>query len=89
MSYIHYDIKNGVEYGSLYKSQRVKGIVTTTYCGALGRVIDKGKGIFKARGKGIYQFTLTYGAREAPDQELAAAEASERKKPFFWLWQTT
>ena len=78
MSYIHYDIKNGIEYGSLYKSQRVKGIVTTTYCGSLGRVIDKEKGIFRARGKGIYQFTLTDGAREAPDQELAAAEASER-----------
>lgn len=84
MSYIHYDVKNGVEYGSLYKSQRVGGIVTTIYCGSLGRVIDKEKGIFKARGKGIYWFTLTDGTQEAPEQELAAAEASERKHYADW-----
>ena len=58
--FIHYDIKNGVEYASVYTPRRVNGnkVNDPEY---LGRVIDKNKGIFRSRARGEFTYNLESG----------------------------
>lgn len=58
--YIRYETKNGKEYASVYRARRTNGkkINDVEW---LGRVIDKEKGIYQNRSKGIYQFTIENG----------------------------
>lgn len=62
--FIHYDIKNGVEYASVYTPQRRNGkkVNDPEY---LGRVVDKAKGIFRSRARGEFTFTLENGYGDA------------------------
>jgi hypothetical protein len=55
--FIRYETKNGVEYASVYKAKRVGGKKTNDI-EWLGRVIDKEKGIYKSRDRGVFQYTL-------------------------------
>jgi hypothetical protein len=68
--FIRYEVKNDVEDASVYKSQRVDGkpINDIRY---LGKVIDKAKGIYQSREKGMFHFTLERGVIEyiAPQRE--------------------
>lgn len=63
--FIHYDIKNGVEYASIYSPQRIDGkkVNNPEY---LGRVIDKENGIYKNRSMGVFRYNLTDGYTEIP-----------------------
>lgn len=58
--FIHYDVKNGVEYASVYTPRRANGkkINDPEY---LGRVIDKAKGVFRSRARGEFTYSLESG----------------------------
>jgi hypothetical protein len=58
--FIRYEIKNGVEYASVYKAKRI-GSKKTNDIEWLGRVIDKEKGIYKSRERGTFTFSLESG----------------------------
>jgi len=58
--FIRYEIKNGVEYASVYKAKRSNGKKVNDV-EWLGRVIDKQNGIYRNRERGTYKFTLENG----------------------------
>jgi hypothetical protein len=58
--FIRYEIKNGIEYASVYKAKRV-GSKKTNDIEWLGRVVDKEKGIYKNRDRGTFSFSLESG----------------------------
>ena len=53
---IEYKISNGIEYAMISKSFRENGKIHKSKRINLGRVIDKEKGIYKNRERGIFQF---------------------------------
>jgi len=55
--FMRYEMKNGVEYASVYHAKREDGkkVNDVEY---LGRVIDKQKGIFQSRKRGTFQYSL-------------------------------
>ena len=59
-SFIHYDVKNGVEYASVYTPRRAGGkkVNDPVY---LGRVIDKANGVYRNRSRGDFTFSLESG----------------------------
>jgi len=61
--FIHYDIKNGVEYASVYTPRRADGkrVNDPEY---LGRVVDKARGIFRSRARGEFTYSLETGFGE-------------------------
>ncbi len=63
--FIRYEVKNGVEYASLYKAKRKDGkkINEVEY---LGRVIDKARGIYKNRTRGQFTFSIKEGYASTP-----------------------
>jgi hypothetical protein len=58
--FIHYDVKNGIEYASVYTPRREMGkkVNDPEY---LGRVIDKERGIYQSRARGLFAFSLEHG----------------------------
>lgn len=72
--FITYQQKNGVEYAILTKSIRKEGCVKKEYTN-LGRVVNKEKGIFKSRLRGVYTYDLStdeYGV--CPEDEVPPKE---------------
>lgn len=68
--YIAYDVKNGIEYAKLCISTRDGKQVTKDYIN-LGRVINKEKGIYKNREKGIFSYNLkTDVYNDAPIEDV-------------------
>ena len=61
--FIRYEMKKGIEYASVYRAKRV-GSKKTNDVEYLGRVIDKEKGIYKNRERGVFTFTLENGIVE-------------------------
>lgn len=61
--FIHYLTKNGAEYAYIYTPQKVNGKKDNApeY---LGRVIDKGSGIFKSRKRGLFTYDIVKGYGE-------------------------
>ncbi|MDR1487470.1 MAG: hypothetical protein LBT62_05700, partial [Deltaproteobacteria bacterium] len=62
--YIGYDVKSGVKYAKICKSERVDGKVKTTQV-SLGRVIDEDAGIYRNRRLGVFTYDIatdTYGS---------------------------
>ena len=55
--FIAYDMKNGTEYAKIVKSIRNGEKVNKEYIN-LGRVLDKEKGIYKNRERGIFQYDI-------------------------------
>ena len=77
--YIGYDIKSGVEYAKLYVSHR-DGEVTFKDYQNLGRVIDKERGIYQNRERGVFTYNLktnTYGKAPA---EVVPPRKKQRKE---------
>jgi hypothetical protein len=66
--HITYDIKNGVEYAKLCQSIRHGQKVDKTSVN-LGRVIDKGKGIYKNRERGVFIYDLKEDAYKKLDAD--------------------
>jgi len=58
--FIRYEQKNGVEYASVYRAKRI-GAKKTNDIEWLGRVIDREKGLYRSRERGIFSFTLNGG----------------------------
>lgn len=70
--FIRYERKNGAEYASVCLPMRVDGRkVNKTE--NLGRVLDKQKGIFKNRERGVFRYTLEQGYQDAPAESHALA----------------
>ena len=70
--YINYNIVNGIEYGTVTTSVRDGKKVGKSKGIYLGRVIDKERGIFKSRERGIFTYNLetnTFGSVPADYQE--------------------
>jgi hypothetical protein len=55
--YIGYDVKGGIKYAKICKSQRVDGKVKTTQV-SLGRVIDEEAGIYANRRLGVFTYDI-------------------------------
>ena len=68
--YIGYDVKNGVKYAKICKSERVNGEVKTTQV-SLGRVIDEKAGVYKNRSRGVFTYDIATNAYGAPDSSMA------------------
>jgi len=68
--FIHYEVKNGVEYATLCCPTRTNGkkVNNDQY---LGKVIDKQRGVYQSREKGMFKFSLNDGFSdyEAPHIE--------------------
>ena len=58
--FMHYEIKNGIEYASVYKPRRIEGkkVNEIEY---LGRVIDKVQGVYRNRQRGEFTFSIENG----------------------------
>ena len=56
--YINYNTVNGIEYGTLTSSVRNGSRVGKSDPVYLGRVVDKEKGIFKNRTRGLFTYDL-------------------------------
>jgi len=63
--FIHYLEKNGAEYGAIYLPKRVEGKKVNEITN-LGLVIDKDRGIFRNRERGVFSFSLEDGYGRAP-----------------------
>jgi hypothetical protein len=64
--YIAYDVKGGVEYAKLCVSKR-EGKTTSKEYVNLGRVIDKEKGVYKNRARGVFTYNLANGVYGKPE----------------------
>ena len=62
--FIRYEIRNHVEYASVYRASRVDGKKKNETTLWLGKVIDKERGIYKNRKRGVFQYTLENGEIE-------------------------
>jgi hypothetical protein len=74
-SFMHYDVKNGIEYASVYTPRRVSGkkVNDIEY---LGRVIDKVQGVYRNRARGEFTYSLEngYGAVANTSSGMAREE---------------
>ena len=78
--YIGYDIKNGVSYAKICESHRINGKVVIKQK-SLGRVLDKEKGIYKNRERGVFTYdvkTNTYGVPESATVPRVVSPKSEK-----------
>jgi hypothetical protein len=80
MPYIRFITKsNGREYASLAESSRDGNKISQQYLGNLGRVIDKGNGIFKSRERGIFHYTLEDGFTDAPVYSIEESPSGQER----------
>lgn len=65
--FIHYDIKNEIEYASVYTPQKLNGkkINSPEY---LGRVMNRELGIYKNKQRGIFVYSLEKGYAVLPEE---------------------
>ena len=64
--YIGYDVKGGVKYAKICKSERIGGKVKTTQV-SLGRVIDEKAGIYTNRKLGVFTYDIDTDTYGTPD----------------------
>jgi hypothetical protein len=62
--FIRYEVKNGIEYASVYKAKRLADGTKTNDVQWLGRVIDKQNGVYRNKEKGTFTFSLETGVTE-------------------------
>ena len=68
MAYIRYiNNPSGAVYASLVDGERTGSTVKQKYLGSLGLVIDREKGIFRSRERGVYQYSVESGYLEVPN----------------------
>lgn len=70
--YISYSLVNGNLYAQLAESERDGNSIRKTYAANLGRVLDKEKGIYRSRERGVFTYDLatgTYGTAPADFME--------------------
>ena len=64
--YIGYDVKSGVKYAKICKSERIGGKVKTTQS-SLGRVIDEKAGVYSNRKLGVFTYDVATDTYGTPD----------------------
>jgi len=79
--YIAYDEKNGIEYAKLYVSKR-DGKQTSKDYKNLGRVLDKGRGIYRNRERGVFTYSLESDAYGAAPAEFVPPARKGKKEPL-------
>ena len=79
--YIAYDVKNGVEYAKLYTSRRDGSRTYKDHCN-LGRVLDKDRGIYQNRERGIFAYSLESNTYESAPVEYKPPEKGRRREPL-------
>ena len=79
--FITYQDKNGSEYATLTKSVRKGSKVTKEYTN-LGRVIDKKRGIYKNRKRGIYTYDLETGTYGICPEDVVDTK-NNRRGPYY------
>ena len=94
MAFIRYITKsNGQEYASLASSTRDGKQVGQQYLGNLGLVVDKEKGVFKSRQRGLFCYTLESGFSDLPEGYVQTLGENEKEKLIldfgdsFFLWE--
>jgi hypothetical protein len=81
MPYIRFITKsNGQEYASIADSSRNGKQVKQQYLGNLGRVVDKGCGIYKSRERGLFRYTLEDGFTDLPDPYIPVNDIVEKER---------
>ncbi len=76
--YIRYQEKQGKTYAQLMDSFRMDGEKKNVYIESLGIVLDKERGVFKSKQRGVYSFTLDGGYANAPaDVETIHVQAKK------------
>ena len=75
--FITYQQKSGVEYAMLTRSIRKDGVIKKEYTN-LGRVINKTRGIFKNRKKGVFTFDLETGEYGACPEDVVPTKNTRR-----------
>ena len=79
--YIGYDVKSGVKYAKICKSERIDGKVKTSQV-SLGRVIDEKAGIYTNRRLGVFTYDIetdTYGSPD-PLMEIPVIKRKNSKE---------
>jgi hypothetical protein len=81
MAYIRYvNNPSGAVYASLVDGERDGKTVKQKYLGSLGLVVDRERGIFRSRERGIYQYSIESGYSEIASGFERAAEVSTEKE---------
>jgi hypothetical protein len=78
--YIGYDVKGGVKYAKICKSQRVGGKVKTTQV-SLGRVLDEAAGIYKNRKRGVFTYDIDTGTFGVPAPSTVIPVVKRKNSP--------
>jgi len=68
--FIRYEQKNNIVYASVYRSKRIENKKTNDI-EYLGRVINREKGVFKNRKRGVFCYSLEDGYTKAPAEYLS------------------
>ena len=76
--FIRFEKKDGAEYAFVCKAKRVDGKKTNDVEN-LGRVIDRARGIYKNRQRGLFAFSLEGGYAPPPPDLNAVMEEAEEK----------
>jgi hypothetical protein len=79
--YIAYDVKNGAEYAKLYTSKR-NGLHTYKEHSNLGRVLDKERGIYQNRERGIFAYSLEDNTFSSAPAEFIPPKKAGRREPL-------
>ena len=81
MAYIRYvNNPSGAVYASLVDGVRTGNVVKQKYLCSLGLVIDREKGIFKSRDRGIYHYSVESGYSEIPNESTYLRMANSEKE---------
>ena len=83
--HISYNVRNGIEYATLVASRRSGKTVVKDYTW-LGRVLDRERGIYRSRKRGVFTYDLatdTYGS--APAESVAPATDIRRDRELMTL----
>jgi hypothetical protein len=84
---------NGREYASLTTSARDGKHVGHQYLNNLGLVVDRDKGIFKSRERGLFRYTLESGFSDLPEGYLPEPGRDEKERLIldfgdsYFLWE--
>jgi hypothetical protein len=77
--YIAYDVKHGIEYAKICISKRSGKKTSKDYVN-LGRVLDKEKGIYQSRERGVFTYRVSDNTYGKPDASFVSAPSGQPRK---------
>ena len=78
--YINYNTVHGKEYATVTSSVRKGGSVLKGEQIYLGRVIDKSRGIYKSRERGLFRYDLSTNTYSAVDPDFIEPKETRKTK---------